>query len=649
MSGTPFGYFREECTALAERALKEAGVKADRSDIKFSIPKDFSYGNLSLSTFSLSKAEGLEPRLLAERIVEKMGGYETKLVSKVQSAGVGYVNFFIDYPAFNKLTLETILAGQKDYGRLRPPSQAEKVLVEHTSVNPIHPIHVGGARNAVIGDCLARILVAAGKDVKRHFYIDDVGLQVSQTSYGFSKVDSGAIEGKSDHFVGQIYAATSCSISLKKLKNEIDALKAEGKDNEAREKIKELDDWIAVAAELRQKNAKIFDAISDAVEQDPDPEGEAGKLLKRYESREAEAVRLVRRVSDLALDGFRETLGRVGISFDSWDWESEIASWTGKAGLVVEDLCKTNFVKVEKGTVTLDAELAANTFGLKQRYGIKTEVPPLTLKRSDGTTLYTTRDIAYTLWKFERAHKVINVISIEQKLPQLQLKIALYALGKGDLAERLVHFSYELVHLPGFKMSGRRGRFVAFDDVLRDAVERAYREVSTRSPHLSEEEKRRISEVVGLGAVRYAMIAVASNKPITFTWDKVLNFEQNSAPFIQYAHARASNILVKASEGRGNVSPDPSKLATEYENELIVKLGTFPDAVEEAANTFKPEMIAEFANDLASKFNLFYDNVPVIKTEDLKTKEARLCLVEATKIVLANSLFLLGIEAPARM
>jgi len=121
-------------------------------------------------------------------------------------------------------------------------------------------------------------------------------------------------------------------------------------------------------------------------------------------------------------------------------------------------------------------------FGLKEKYSLRQEVPPLTLKRSDGTTLYTTRDLAYTLWKFGRADRVINVISIEQKLPQLQLKLALYALGRGDLADRLVHFSYELVHLPGFKMSGRRGRYVAFDDVLNESVERAYREVSTKSP-----------------------------------------------------------------------------------------------------------------------------------------------------------------------
>jgi arginyl-tRNA synthetase len=380
-----------------------------------------------------------------------------------------------------------------------------------------------------------------------------------------------------------------------------------------------------------------------------DPEAEINALLKDYESREEKAVGIVRGLAEPALAGFKETLGRVGIKFDSWDWESEIASWSGKAEEVVEELSKTEFVKVEKGTTILDAELTANRFGLKDRYGIRNEVPPLTLKRSDGTTLYTTRDIAYTLWKFERAYSVINVISIEQKLPQLQLKIALYALGKGKLAERLVHFSYELVHMPGYKMSGRMGRYVPFDDVLDESVERAYREVSERSPHLGEEDRRRISKLVGLGAVRYALTSVASNKPITFTWDRVLNFEQNSAPFIQYAHARACNILVRAGEGWNKGDADFGALASNYEISMVVKLGSFPDIVDEAARTLRPEMIAEYCNELASRFNLFYDNVPVLKTEEIGARLARLRLVEATKVVLANALALIGIEAPARM
>ena len=644
----PFGAFRVECIRMVKDALLKEGVTFNEEELRLTVPQGQENGNLSFSTFVTAKEEGRDPRALAQKIASSCTRKKGELVSSVESAGGGYVNFFINFTRFSHMVLDGTLTYGGSYGR--SGGDGKKVIVEHTSVNPIHPIHVGGARNAVIGDCLARILEVSGSDVKRHFYIDDVGLQVAQASYGYGKIGRREAGMKGDHFIGLVYAGTSCAMNIKRLKTEINMLKKDGKDDQARELIKDLDDWISAAEDLREKDGAIFDAISEAVFASQDPESDVKDLLKRYEGKDKGAVELIRELSELVLKGFRETLSRVRIGFDSWDWESEIASWSGAAEKVVSDLAKTEYAKVEEGTVTLDVECVANKFRLKEEYSIKNEVPPLTLKRSDGTTLYTTRDIAYTLWKFQKTDQVINVISIEQRLPQLQLKLALYALGKGDLAEKLVHFSYELVHLPGYKMSGRRGRFVAFDDVLDEAVERAYKEVTKKSPHLSDEERRRISEFVGIGAVRYAMISVASNKPITFTWDRVLNFEQNSAPFIQYAHARASNILAKSSHG-GSPRPEPdfASLTSKYEQNLLVMLGSFPELVAEAARTLRPEMVAEFANELASKFNLFYDNVSVLKAEEGGVREAKLRLVEATKIVLSNALSLIGIEAPSRM
>jgi len=648
MVRNPFGAFRAECARLAREALLGEGMEVPEEELRLTVPQEQANGNLSFSTFMLAKKEGSDPRELAQSVASRSEAARRDLVSRVECAGGGYVNFFINFTAFSRMVLEAVSSSGRSYGR--SDGDGKRVIVEHTSVNPIHPIHIGGARNAVIGDCLARLLDASGNEVKRHFYIDDVGLQVAQASYGYGKVGKREVGVKGDHFIGLIYAGTSCAMNIRRLKAEIEGLKGEGKDAEAREKIKELDDWVAAAEDLRGKDRGLFDAVSEAIFASKDPEAEVNGLLRRYEGREAEAVELIRGLSGLALEGFRETLERVGIGFDSWDWESEITSWSGAAEKVVSELAKTQFVKVEEGTYTLDAELTANKFGLKEKYSIKNEVPPLTLKRSDGTTLYTTRDVAYTLWKFQRAEQVINVISIEQRLPQMQLKLALYALGRGDLAERLVHFSYELVHLPGYKMSGRRGRYVAFDDVLNEAVERAFKEVSKKSPHLGEEDRRRISEFVGVGAVRYAMISVASNKPITFTWERVLNFEQNSAPFIQYAHARASNILAKSLQGGVHrPEPDFGSLASRHEQDLLVMLGAFPEVVAEASRTLRPEMVAEYANELASKFNLFYDNVPVLKAEEGGVREAKLRLVEASKVVLSNALSLLGIEAPSRM
>jgi arginyl-tRNA synthetase len=288
-------------------------------------------------------------------------------------------------------------------------------------------------------------------------------------------------------------------------------------------------------------------------------------------------------------------------------------------------------------------------FNLRSKLGLKAghEIPSLTLARSDGTTLYTTRDIAYTLWKFEKAEKVINVIGMEQSLAQLQLKIALYALGFERYADSLVHFAYNLVSLPSYKMSSRRGHYITFDEVMDEAVKRAYEEVSKRSPQLSEQEKQNIANFVGIGAVRFALLEVDTSKPVVFTWDRVLNFERNSAPYIQYTHARACSILRKA-EGKP-AKPAYELLKDRLERDLILSLANFPDTFIEAAEYLKPYLIADYANALADKFNTFYNALPVIKAETPELSDARLVLVNTVRIVLKNALNLIGVFAPEKM
>src|SRR4030066_1010376 len=202
---------------------------------------------------------------------------------------------------------------------------------------------------------------------------------------------------------------------------------------------------------------------------------------------------------------------------------------------------------------------------------------------------------------------------MEQSLAQLQLKIALYAIGGGRQADELVHFAYNLVTLPGYKMSSRRGRYITLDEVLDEAVERAFEEVSKRSPLLSEEEKRKIARFVGVGAVRYAWVDVDASKPVVFTWDRVLNFETNSAPYAQYTHARACSILRKAA--CAPEAPDFGVLKEPLERELVLLLSSFPDTFVDASEYLKPNLIADYANALADRFNTFYNALPVIKAE----------------------------------
>jgi arginyl-tRNA synthetase len=296
-----------------------------------------------------------------------------------------------------------------------------------------------------------------------------------------------------------------------------------------------------------------------------------------------------------------------------------------------------------------DADKVVQELDLKPLLGLREgyEVPSLTLVRADGTTLYTTRDVAYNLWKFQTADQVINVIGMEQALAQLQLKILLCALGHLDKVKNLRHFAYSLVKLPGYKMSGRAGRYITLDETVDEAVKRAYDEVVKRSPQLPEEEKKRVSSLVGVGAIKYALVQVDPGKPVVFTWDRVLDFEKNSAPYIQYSHARAGSILRKAERKPEN--PDYGLLKEPIERDLILTLSKFPGVFFDSAENLRPNEIADYANILADKFNTFYGALPVIKAKPPELSDARLALVEATKIVLRNALTLVGIEAPEKM
>jgi arginyl-tRNA synthetase len=182
---------------------------------------------------------------------------------------------------------------------------------------------------------------------------------------------------------------------------------------------------------------------------------------------------------------------------------------------------------------------------------------------------------------------------------------------------------------------------------LDGAAERAYEEVSKRSPHLSEEEKRQISEFVGKGAVKYALVEVDPTKTVVFTWDRVLDFEKNSAPYIQYSHARAQSILRKADREPENAD---YSLLTEYmERDIVLTLARFPEVFVDVAENLRPNALADYVNMLADKFNRFYTKLPVLKADSAALSDARLALVDAARIVLRNALRLLGIEAPERM
>jgi len=647
VSVKPFAEFRVACETILQDVLRRLFPEVSVSFV-LEVPPSPEFGELSSSVcYELARFVGEKPLKIAERIVANADLCRFPLVSKVMAAGNGYVNFHVNMAEFAELALECVIGLDQEYGFVKTTSPS-RIIVEHTSANPIHPIHIGTARNPVLGDALARILKARGHTIYRHYYVDDVGRQGAIIAYGYQRLGEPEPEGKPDHFIGAVYAITNCIVEIQKLKKAIERAKSDENEEELGKIQRELDKWAVVAVELQSAHPEMFNQLLDRINADENPEARIADLNLEYERGGKEAKRLIRKVSELCLEGFKQSLGRLGVFYDSWDWESEFV-WSSNVEKTLSQLEKTPYVFRSGEVLEFNAEVAAENLGLKSILGLREqyEIPPLTLVRADGTTLYTTRDIPYNLWKFRKADQVINVIGVEQTLAQLQLKIALAALGHLDKVRNLRHFAYNLVRLPGSAMSGRTGRYVTLDETMSEAVKRAYGEVVRRSPRLSEEQKERISSLVGIGAIKYALVQVDPSKPVVFTWERVLDFERNSAPYIQYSHARAGSILRRAA--RKPERPDYAGLKDPLERDLVLIVAKFPDIFVDAAENLRPSQIADYVNSLADKFNSFYGALPVIKAESTGLGDARLMLVDAVRIVLRNGLGLLGIEAPERM
>jgi len=629
VANSPYEFFKEECITFTQETLQT--LLPDVSiTLNHEIPAKLEFGELAIPVFHIATKVGKKPRELAETLVKNIDLSNSRFIKKVVIGGAGYLNFFVNYDSFASLVINSIKELDTTYGMVEAKKK-EKIIVEYLSPNPNSPLHIGHARNAVLGSSLVKVLKTQSHDVPSHIYIDDVGRQVAICVQGLRMVDRDTqpSDMKSDQFVGTIYTITNALTEIQKAKKEQN----------------DLTEWESIAEELRKAQPSIFEQISKR-SKNIDLDAEISTLITLYENRDEKTVQLFRSLVDLVLRGFKKTFKTIDIAFESYDWESSFI-WDGSVTKILNELKMTPFVTELDGAFVFDCEKAATELNLKASLGVKEahEIPPLTLMRSDGTTLYTTRDIAYSSWKLGQSDRVINVIGKEQTLPQLQIRIALYVLGEDG--SRQIHYAYELVKLPEFKMSSRKGRYIGFDELIDEAIARALDEVNIRSPHLSEDEKRNIAEGVGIGAVKYALLNAVPTKLVTFTWNKVLDFEQNSGPFIQYAHARACNILKKVKQLPKTA--DYNLINNELEKLLFQKLSIYPMIVSKAAEELRPDLVCEYANSLAAVFNSFYASIPVLAAETDALKDLRLLLVNGVRIGLRNALNLMGTIAPSRM
>ncbi len=642
----PLAKLREECQQQLAAATEAAYPGTQLPESKWSQPPDPKMGELaSAASFQLARQLRQKPADIAANIAKHVKQHG--LVASAEAVN-GYINFHADEAHYYKLVFESAIA-DPDYGFLKV-AEPKHVMVEHTSANPIHPLTIGHARNAITGSCLANLVKLHGHKLRVDFLVNDMGRQVALATWGWTLLGKPAPDAgvRGEIFIGNIYASTNVTMEQQRVAKELKAAEDKADVPMIAELQEEQEKFDNAAADLEKNCPKIYVAIKQKIATVAEPPAEIAKLNTAYENNDPETKKAVRQLVNICLHGFVETLGEMNIRYDSFDYESDLV-WEKKAEEVLEKLKHTDFVERDQGALLLNCNSVANIYDLKQRWGLAPhhEIPRLVLVRSDGTTLYTLRDMAYSIYKFGTGQdKVINVIGQEQALAQLQLRLALVAMGHPEMGDNQMHYGYEFVKLPEGKMSGRLGRFVALNDVMDRSVELAYEEVTKRTPDLPEAQRRDIARMVGLGAIKYTLLSVDANKQVIFDWAKALNFETNSAPFVQYSHARCCNILKRAEQ---HPAPDYSQLKDPKEREIVSAVANWPETFASAAEELKPGTITAYLNALADKYNSFYSALRVLNAETPGLIGARLALVDAVRVVLKNGCTALGIEAPERM
>ncbi|MEW6285924.1 MAG: arginine--tRNA ligase [Chloroflexota bacterium] len=550
-------------------------------------------------------AEQVKGAVLSGQSKDQMGSVEG--VSHVEAVK-GYLNVYFETSAYARRVVETVLASGADFGRGAP--KGERVMVEYAQPNTHHSFHIGHYRNTILGEALARLTEFAGFETIRASYPGDIGLGVITVMWIYDKFYKGQ-EPQGVHERGQW---------LLKLYVEATAL-LEKKENETPEETARREQY----------------------------EAERREMYRKWDAGDPYVRELWRVTREWSLEELREILRMMDVKIDVWFYESEVDE---PAKAIVEELIARGIADDERPQggaviVKIDEKLGLK----KEKY--RTNV----ILRSDGTTLYLTKDLALAKLKFEKYHvdRSIYVVDVRQSM-HLQQAFAILRLWGFPQAEKCYHLGYGFVSLPEGAMSARRGRVVLFKDVYDEAVRRVLAVESEKSPDMSEEQRRTVAEQIGLGALAYSMLSVDNNKDIVFDMDAALSFDGRTGPYIQNAHVRANSILKKSKveSRKSDLRPSTFDLQpstfdyelTKHEIELIEQISRFPAAVEQAANEYRPLVMAAYAYDLANAFHSFYHAVPVLQADDEKIREARLALVAAAKQTIANALRLLDIQAP---
>lgn len=587
----------EYASAFRKAVMDALELFAPGTDPVIEVPR-IEGADLCLVCFPIAKALRKPPNEVASEIRGIMGEDPRWML---EAAG-GYLNCTFDPVRYAADCAHYLWSQGSDIGKIG--GRTQKVIIEHTSANPNGPFHVGRARNPMIGDTLTRMFKAAGYEVESQYWVNDMGKQVMILVWGIHNIDPALLppseRDKADHRLVSFY--------------------------------QEANGRMEADHSIEQEINSMLLHYERAVQ-----EGDRERVISG-EGFPTVTASDVREACEKVLEGMKSSLADLNVFMDSFVYESEVVE-DGTVRSVIEGLKRSPLCREEGGAYYIDlSEILAG--GDDDRYRKR-----FVFTRSDGTALYTTRDLAYHLWKLNMADVAINVLGEDHRYQSRMLGLALVELGSKKVPEALF---YSFVSLPEGKMSTRRNKVVFLDDLLEEAISRARIEVLKRRSDLSEEEVDDISRKVGVGALRFNMIRVQAEKPITFRWEDALNFEGASAPFIQYSHARACSIIRKAGE-LPSEEPDWDSIVESSERVLVKRLSEYPLVLEECVSGRRPHPMAGFLVDCASSFNDFYRDCPVLLEGDALRRRMRIGVCVLARDVIAKGLHCLGIEAPQSM
>jgi arginyl-tRNA synthetase len=586
--------------ALYEQDVPEKMVQLQKTRSEFE-------GNLTLVVFPFVKMARKGP----EQTGQEIGQYLVDNCDAISKFNVvkGFLNLSIADAAW--LNLLADIDQDDNFGKKIADEKSPLVMIEYSSPNTNKPLHLGHVRNNLLGWSLAQIMEANGNKVVKTNIVNDRGIHICKSMLAWQKWGNGETPEssgkKGDHLIGDYYVAF---------------------DKHYREEVKELTAQF-VASGLPAEQAE------EKAKQEAPLIKEAHEMLVKWEQNDPEVRALWEKMNNWVYAGFDETYKKMGVSFDKIYYESQ-TYLKGKAK-VEEGLAKGLFERHEDNSVWADL----TNEGLDQKL----------LLRSDGTSVYMTQDIGTAEMRFQDypIDKMIYVVGNEQNYHFQVLSILLDRLGF-KWGKELVHFSYGMVELPNGKMKSREGTVVDADDLMELMVEDAYKTSMElgKFDDMTEEERREIARIVGMGALKYFILKVDARKNMLFNPEESIDFNGNTGPFIQYTYARIRSILRKAEGTNYSLTSNLSPL-TSKEVELIQKMSEFGAAVEQAGKDYSPSGIANYCYELTKVFNQFYHDFSILNEPNEQKKAVRLMIAKNVAKIIKNGMGLLGIEVPERM